>query len=394
MESASAFPNLLFSRISWWSARANFFRPSAALRHTHFLRGATLHPPLTVRTAGERSFPSIPSFPWSAEDKLIPVVLERCYVPFTSAKVVLFLGLFSPFHFHRFLNLFGMCELHLRTFAVAGDHGRKIFFMGVSSAFRQQVQRLGPRCTSDRLHRELVRELARRPPFFCQFVLVTLIQHSLDSSRSRRGAAYRRGQDMEDGGRGTRGSSWICMYILEESRRILQRRDSDKVYRRCPNIAWLHLSVTWLPTSTAKTAALENAWKSTQVILSDARQSFDQAAVDVTPVTAWEHSETLVFRPETRDVTISRRVESLWRSKLFAMQCLATGTSSQSPLGKRDCQRWGSTCVFRTVCQRAAHFLPYCPNAMTFKTSVTSTQSWHCTCFQLICWVVRRNPKY
>ena len=38
----------LFSRISWWSARANFFRPSAALRHTHFLRGATLHPPLTV----------------------------------------------------------------------------------------------------------------------------------------------------------------------------------------------------------------------------------------------------------------------------------------------------------------------------------------------------------
>ena len=63
------------------------------------------------RTAGERSFPSIPSFPWSAEDKLIPLVLERCYVPFTSAKVVLFLGLFSPFHFHRFLNLFGMCEL-------------------------------------------------------------------------------------------------------------------------------------------------------------------------------------------------------------------------------------------------------------------------------------------
>ena len=141
------------------------------------------------RTAGERSFPSIPSFPWSAEDKLIPVVLERCYVPFTSAKVVLFLGLFSPFHFHRFLNLFGMCELHLRTFAVAGGHGRKIFFLGVSSAFRQQVQRLGPRCTSDRLHRELVRELARRPLFFCQFVLVTLIQHSLDSSRSRRGAA-------------------------------------------------------------------------------------------------------------------------------------------------------------------------------------------------------------
>ena len=109
------------------------------------------------RTAGERSFPSIPSFPWSTEDKLIPVVLERCHVPFTSAKVVLFLGLFSPFHFHRFLNLFGMCEVHLRTFAMAGDHGRKIFFLGVSSAFRQQVQRLGPRCTSDRLHRERTR---------------------------------------------------------------------------------------------------------------------------------------------------------------------------------------------------------------------------------------------
>ena len=141
------------------------------------------------RTACERSFRSIPSFPWSAKDKLIPVVLERCYVPFTSAKVVLFLGLLSPFHFHRFLNLCGMCELHLRTFAVAGDHGWKLFFLGVSSAFRQQVQRLGPRCTSNRLHRELVRELARRPLFFCQFVLITLIQHSLDSSRSRRGAA-------------------------------------------------------------------------------------------------------------------------------------------------------------------------------------------------------------
>ena len=141
------------------------------------------------RTAGERSFPSIPSFPSSAEDKLIPVVLERCYVPFTSAKVVLFLGLFSPFHFSRFLNLFGMCELHLGTFAVAGDYGWNNFFLGVSSAFRQQVQRLGPRCTSDRLHRELVRELARRPLFFCQFVLVTLNQHSLDSSRSRRVAA-------------------------------------------------------------------------------------------------------------------------------------------------------------------------------------------------------------
>ena len=123
-------------------------------------------------------------------------------MPFTSAKVVLFLGLFSPFHKHRFLNLFGMCELHLRTFAVAGDHERKKFFLGVSSAFRQQVQLLGPSCTSDRLHRELVRELARRPLFFCQCVLVTLIQHSLDSSRSRRGAARRRGQNMEDGGRG------------------------------------------------------------------------------------------------------------------------------------------------------------------------------------------------
>ena len=44
-----------------------------------------------------------------------------------------------------------------------------------------------------------------------------------------------------------------------------------------------------------------------------------QAVVDVTPVSAWEHSETLLFLPETRDVTISRRVESLWRSKLFAM---------------------------------------------------------------------------
>ena len=141
------------------------------------------------RTAGERSFPSIPSFPWSAEDKLIPVVLERCYVPFTSAKVVLFLGLFSPFHFHRFLNLFGTVWASPSYFRCGWRPWAEKIFLGVSSAFRQQVQRLGPRCTSDRLHRELIRELARRQLFFCQFVLVNLIQHSLDSSRSRRGAA-------------------------------------------------------------------------------------------------------------------------------------------------------------------------------------------------------------
>ena len=63
------------------------------------------------------------------------------------------------------------------------------------------------------------------------------------------------------------------------------------------------------------------------------------------------------------------------------------------PIGKRDCQRWGSACVFRTVCQRAAHFLPYCPNAMTFKTSVTSTQSWHCTCFSAHLLSGAKEPK-
>ena len=45
----------ILEKISWWSARANFFRPSAA-RHTHFLRGATLHPPLTVAIV---SFPLV-----------------------------------------------------------------------------------------------------------------------------------------------------------------------------------------------------------------------------------------------------------------------------------------------------------------------------------------------
>ena len=146
------------------------------------------------RTAGERSFPSIPSFPWSAEDKLIPIVLERCYVPFTSAKVVLFLGLFSPFHFHRFLNLFGMCELHVapsyfccvwRPWAEKFLHGR---FERSPTASTAPWTPLHVRSTAPTV-RELVRELARRPLFFCQFVLVTLIQHSLDSSRSRRGAA-------------------------------------------------------------------------------------------------------------------------------------------------------------------------------------------------------------
>ena len=243
--------------------------------------------------------------------------LERCYVPFASAKVVLFLGLFSPFHFHRFLNLCGMCELHLRTFAVAGDHGWKIFFLGVSSAFRQQVQRLGPRCTSDRLHRELVRELARRPLFFCQFVLVTLIQHSLDSSRSRRGAAWRRGQDMEDGGRGTRGSSWsACTYS-----RGVEGFFNDVTLTKCIGGA------PTLPDYTSQSSSLSTSsedccfGKRVKIDTSDfvRRGPGLQAAIDVTPVTAWEHSETLLFRPETRDVTISRRVESLWRSKLFAM---------------------------------------------------------------------------
>ena len=267
------------------------------------------------RTAGERSFLSMPSFPWSAEDKLIPVILERCYVPFTSAKVVLFLGLFSPFHFHRFLNLFGMCELHLRTFAVAGDHGRKNFFLGVSSAFRQQVQRLWPRCTSDRLHRELVRELARRPLFFCQFVLVTLIQHSLDSSRSRRSARAGHGRWWE---RNERKQLDLHVHTRGES------KDSSTTWLwqsvsavRCANIAWLHLSVIWLPTSSEDSCF----GKRVKIDTSDfvRRALVLQAAVDVTLVTAWEHSETLLFRPETRDVTISRRVESLWRSKLFAM---------------------------------------------------------------------------
>ena len=148
-----------------------------------------LLPSRRTAAADERSFPSITKLSLVGRGQADSGSFRTLLCPFTSAKVVLFLGLFSPFHFHRFLNLFEMCELHLRTFAVAGDHGRKNFFLGVSSAFRQQVQRLGPRCTSDQLHRELVRELARRPLFFCQFVLVTLIQNSLDSSRSRRGAA-------------------------------------------------------------------------------------------------------------------------------------------------------------------------------------------------------------
>ena len=73
------------------------------------------------RTADERSFPSIPSLPWSAKEKLISVVWGRCYALFTLAKVVLFRGLFSPFQAGQFLNLFDMCERHLRTFCLLVD---------------------------------------------------------------------------------------------------------------------------------------------------------------------------------------------------------------------------------------------------------------------------------
>ena len=49
------------------------------------------------RSADERSFPSIPSLPWSVKEKLISVVWGRCYALFTLAKVVLFCGLFFSF---------------------------------------------------------------------------------------------------------------------------------------------------------------------------------------------------------------------------------------------------------------------------------------------------------
>ena len=68
------------------------------------------------QTASERCSPSIPSSPWSVEEKTFSVVWGRCYAFFTSEKVVLFQGLLSPSQIDRFLNIFGMCELHLRTF--------------------------------------------------------------------------------------------------------------------------------------------------------------------------------------------------------------------------------------------------------------------------------------
>ena len=120
------------------------------------------------------------------------------------------------------------------------------------------------------------------------------------------------------------------------------------------------------------------------------RAPVPQAAVDVTPVTAWEHSETLLFRPERRDFTISRQVESHRPVEVKAVRNVVSGDRHKlpKPIRKtrlpevRKCMCFDkcfnvhvSGTAFRTVRQRAAHFMPYCPNAMTFKTSVTSTQS-------------------
>ena len=93
-------------------------------------------PQAARRRAGERSVPSIPSLPWSAKEKVIAVGLGRCYALFTPAKVVLFLGLFSPSQTSQFLNPFGMCKLHLRTCSVARRHERKNFFLRVWGELR------------------------------------------------------------------------------------------------------------------------------------------------------------------------------------------------------------------------------------------------------------------
>ena len=107
-------------------------------------------PQAARRRAGERSVPSIPSLPWSAKEKVIAVGLGRCYALFTPAKVVLFLGLFSPSQTSQFLNPFGMCKLHLRTCSVARRHERKNFFLRVWGELRQQLQRRGLGCMVNR----------------------------------------------------------------------------------------------------------------------------------------------------------------------------------------------------------------------------------------------------
>ena len=93
-------------------------------------------PQVSRRTAGERSFLSIPSLPWSAQEKLFSVVFKRCYAIFNLAKVALLLGLFSQFHTGRFWEVFGMCELHLCTFSLA----LRNFFLRVPNTFRRQLR--------------------------------------------------------------------------------------------------------------------------------------------------------------------------------------------------------------------------------------------------------------
>ena len=61
------------------------------------------------------------------------------------------------------------------------------------------------------------------------------------------------------------------------------------------------------------------------------RVPIPQAAVDVTPVTAWEHSEALLFWPETQDFPISRRLESHRPVEVKADRIVVSGDRHKLP---------------------------------------------------------------
>ena len=302
-----------------------------------------------------------------------------------------------------------MCELQLRTFAVAGDHWRKIFSWEFRAHSDSKYSALDPAQLHVRSTAPWTRTRNSEKATFLLPVCTRNTYSALVGLFSiKTGCCLKKRQDTEDGGRGKERKQFDL--------HVHTRRESKDF-----STTWLWQSVSAVPQhclTTPLSHMVANVkqhscfGKRVEIDKSDfvrrVRAPVPQAAVDVTPVTAWEHSETLLFRPETWDFSISRRVESHRPVEVKAVRNVVSDGRHKlpKPIRKtrlpevRKCMCFDkcfnvhvSGTAFRTVCQRAAHFMPYCPNAMTFKTFVTSTQSWHCTCFSAYLLTGAKEPK-
>ena len=225
------------------------------------------------RTAGERSFPSIPSFPWSAEDKLIPVVLERCYAPFTSAKVVLFLPLFSfslPSIFESLWDVWASPSY----FRCGWRPWAEKFFPGsferIPTASTAPWTPLHVRSTAPWTRTRTSEKATFLLPVCTRNTYSALVR--LFSIKTGCCLKKRAGH-----GRWRERNERKQLDLHVHTRGEVEAFFNDVTLTKC--ICGAPTLPDYISQSSgcqrqAKTAALENAWKSTQVILSDARQSF------------------------------------------------------------------------------------------------------------------------